>query len=107
VKIPLLSKTKNSGSQQSGSYVIVSAEELASLKDEVLFMLSGHKLDKKDFFGKSDPFFEIFKSTESGEYSLVHRSEVIFFLYFNQLLIYYLNTKMFRFLRPLSSTSAN
>lgn len=57
-------------------YLFVTAEELAALKDEVVLRFSGHKLDKKDFFGKSDPFLEIYKSTESGEYSLVHKTEV-------------------------------
>ncbi len=36
-----------------------------------------HGLDKKDFFGKSDPFVVISKSNESGEYVVVHKTEVI------------------------------
>merc|ERR1719410_301505 len=55
----------------------VHAEELTSNK-EVLFMnLTGVKLDKKDWFGKSDPFIEISRSTENNSYILVHRTEVI------------------------------
>ena len=61
-----------------GNAVIhVVAEEMTQNK-EVLFMkFSASKLDKKDFFGKSDPFIEIFRSTESNKYILVHRTEVI------------------------------
>lgn len=76
VKLPL---TQKSGRGEHGThlgYLFVTAEELASLKDEVVFKFSGHKLDKKDFFGKSDPFLEIYKSLESGEFSLVLKTEV-------------------------------
>lgn len=71
--------TQKSGRGEHGThlgYLFVTAEELASLKDEVVFKFSGHKLDKKDFFGKSDPFLEIYKSLESGEFSLVLKTEV-------------------------------
>lgn len=61
---------------EARSWLLVVAEELAALKDEVVLQFSGHKLDKKDFFGKSDPFLEIYKSTESNEFSLVHKTEV-------------------------------
>ncbi|XP_029001593.1 copine-3-like [Betta splendens] len=42
----------------------------------VIFDVAARKLDKKDFFGKSDPFLEIYKQTESG-WQLVHRTEVV------------------------------
>lgn len=57
--------------------LVISAEELSSSKEEVEFQLIAHNLDKKDFFGKSDPFALILKSTESGEYVVVHKTEVI------------------------------
>ncbi|KAF3703377.1 Copine-3 [Channa argus] len=34
------------------------------------------KLDKKDFFGKSDPFLEFYKQAETG-WQLAHRTEVV------------------------------
>lgn len=58
------------------SYLIINAEELALNNDEVVLQLGGINLDKKDWFGKSDPFIEIFKVMESGEHVLVHRTEV-------------------------------
>ncbi|KAL1130705.1 hypothetical protein AAG570_011946 [Ranatra chinensis] len=76
VKLPLCSQGTESGDTKHG-FLIVAAEELSSLKDEAIMTFSGQKLDKKDFFGKSDPFLEIFKATESGNYVLVHRTEVI------------------------------
>jgi len=45
-------------------------------RDEVILEMSGFKLDKKDFFGKSDPFLEIFKLTDTGNYTLVYKTEV-------------------------------
>ncbi|XP_071341819.1 copine-3-like isoform X1 [Trachinotus anak] len=38
--------------------------------------VAARKLDKKDFFGKSDPFLEFFKQTETG-WQLAHRTEVV------------------------------
>lgn len=71
----LLPKDTGYGEQNLG-YVQISAEELSSSKDEIIFKFSGHNLDRKDWFGRSDPFLEFYKSTESGIYSLIHRTEV-------------------------------
>lgn len=74
----LLPKEKSFGEQNLG-YIQISAEELSTSKDEVVLKFSGHNLDRKDWFGKSDPFLEFYKSNETGLYSLVHRTEVIKF----------------------------
>lgn len=75
MKLPLTHKTGESGGHHLG-FLFVTAEELATLKDEVILKFSGHKLDRKDWFGKSDPFLEFHKVMESGDYSLVHKTEV-------------------------------
>lgn len=58
-------------------YIQISAEELSSCKDEIIFKIHGRELDKKNWFGKSDPFLEIYKATENADYVLVHRTEEI------------------------------
>lgn len=58
------------------SYILISAEELSSNNDEVALQFKGQNLDKKDWFGKSDPFIEIYKTTESSDFVLVHKTEV-------------------------------
>ncbi|CAB4064868.1 Copine-8 [Lepeophtheirus salmonis] len=63
------------GSVNGGSLVLRS-EELVSCKDEVLLNLIGEKLDKKDFFGSSDPFLEFHRSSEDGTFDIVHRTEI-------------------------------
>lgn len=45
-------------------------------RDQVTLEMSGFKLDKKDFFGKSDPFLEIYKLTDTGNYTLVYKTDV-------------------------------
>lgn len=45
-------------------------------RDEVVLEMSGFKLDKKNFFGKSDPFLEIHKLTDTGNYTLVYKTDV-------------------------------
>ncbi|OXB81034.1 UNVERIFIED_CONTAM: hypothetical protein H355_004954 [Colinus virginianus] len=46
--------------------VIVTAEELGCCRDSVLMQFCANKLDKKDFFGKSDPFLVFHRSNEDG-----------------------------------------
>ncbi|CAH1784239.1 unnamed protein product [Owenia fusiformis] len=57
--------------------IIVRAEEVVDCKDEVTMHLSGSKLDKKDFFGKSDPFLVFYRVNEDMSYTIVHKTEVI------------------------------
>lgn len=76
VQLPLSQRGLGASGDQHGHMIIV-AEELAALKDEVIMQFSGTKLDKKDFFGKSDPFLVFYKSMESGDYIVVHKTEVI------------------------------
>uniref|UniRef100_A0A8D3E753 Copine-3 n=1 Tax=Scophthalmus maximus TaxID=52904 RepID=A0A8D3E753_SCOMX len=56
--------------------ITVSAGELSDNRI-ITLTLSGRKLDKKDFFGKSDPYLEFHKQGEDGKWMLVHRTEVI------------------------------
>lgn len=71
-----LQLTDRDGNLKS-SYLVITAEELGMDRDEVILEMSGFKLDKKDFFGKSDPFLEIFKLTDTGNYTLVYKTDVI------------------------------
>ncbi|XP_015370425.1 PREDICTED: copine-8-like, partial [Diuraphis noxia] len=71
-----LQLTDRDGNLKS-SYLVITAEELGMDRDEVILEMSGFKLDKKDFFGKSDPFLEIYKLTDTGNYTLVYKTDVI------------------------------
>ncbi|XP_043960704.1 LOW QUALITY PROTEIN: copine-3-like [Gambusia affinis] len=55
--------------------ITISAEEI---KDNrvAFFEMEARKLDNKDFFGKSDPYLELYKQTETG-WQLAHRTEVV------------------------------
>ncbi|XP_073229947.1 copine-8-like isoform X2 [Porites lutea] len=57
--------------------MIVTAEELSDCKDVVTLQFNGKKLDKKDFFGKSDPFLVFYRCNEDNSYTACHRTEVI------------------------------
>ena len=52
------------------------AEEIGGVKAKIKFSVQCQKLDKKDFFGKSDPYFEIRKIREGKHSVVVFRSEV-------------------------------
>uniref|UniRef100_A0A8C9UB09 Copine-2 n=1 Tax=Serinus canaria TaxID=9135 RepID=A0A8C9UB09_SERCA len=56
--------------------ITIAAQELSDNRVITLSM-AGRKLDKKDLFGKSDPFLEFHKPGEDGKWMLVHRTEVI------------------------------
>lgn len=48
--------------------------DFSELNVAVMFDVSGDKLDKKDTFGKSDPFLEILKpSSDGSSFVPVHR----------------------------------
>ncbi|OXB76080.1 UNVERIFIED_CONTAM: hypothetical protein H355_000179 [Colinus virginianus] len=55
--------------------VQIAAQELSDNRVITLSM-AGRKLDKKDLFGKSDPFLEFYKPGDDGKWMLVHRTEV-------------------------------
>ncbi|CAD6194525.1 unnamed protein product [Caenorhabditis auriculariae] len=59
--------------------VTVSADEddAGGAKEILQLRLRGEKLDKKDFFGKSDPFLNFYRRLDSGDRQLAHRTEVI------------------------------
>ncbi|XP_072291670.1 copine-8-like [Eucyclogobius newberryi] len=42
-----------------------------------MLQFCGNKLDKKDFFGKSDPFLVFFRSNEDGSFTICHKTEVV------------------------------
>ncbi|XP_038580168.1 copine-3-like isoform X1 [Micropterus salmoides] len=69
---PLVLKNKTPAGKGT---ITISAEEI---KDNrvVNFEAEARKLDNKDFFGKSDPYLEFYKQTETG-WQLAHRTEVV------------------------------
>ncbi|XP_062311847.1 copine-9-like, partial [Osmerus eperlanus] len=57
--------------------IIFSAEELSNCRDIATMQLCANKLDKKDFFGKSDPFLVFYRSNEDGTFTICHKTEVV------------------------------
>lgn len=70
-------KGPQGSSQGNWGSIIVRAEEVSSCKDLVTLHFKGTKLDKKDFFGKSDPFLVLSRCNEDNSYTVVHKTEVI------------------------------
>ncbi|NXF36036.1 CPNE2 protein, partial [Nyctibius bracteatus] len=56
--------------------ITIAAQELSDNR-VITLSVAGRKLDKKDLFGKSDPFLEFYKPGDDGKWMLVHRTEVI------------------------------
>ncbi|XP_077385711.1 copine-1-like isoform X3 [Festucalex cinctus] len=56
--------------------ITVTAEEIKDNR-AIQLELEAKNLDKKDTFGKSDPFLEFFKKGDDGKWQLVHRTEVV------------------------------
>jgi len=68
-KLDYFNKSLNRG------MLIISAEELSVNKEEVELQIVAHNLDKKSWFFNSSPFLVISKSTENGDYIVVHKTE--------------------------------
>ena len=56
-------------------FIHIRAEEVDGVNDLVHLQISSTNLDKKDWFGKSDPFLVISRSNEDGHYQPVFKSE--------------------------------
>ncbi|KTG31762.1 hypothetical protein cypCar_00005949 [Cyprinus carpio] len=56
--------------------ITITAQELSDNRI-ITLTLCGRKLDKKDFFGKSDPYLEFHKQGDDGKWMMVHRTESI------------------------------
>uniref|UniRef100_A0A3P9CQB6 Copine Vb n=1 Tax=Maylandia zebra TaxID=106582 RepID=A0A3P9CQB6_9CICH len=52
--------------------IILTAEELSNCRDSGTMQFCANKLDKKDFFGKSDPFMVFYRSNEDGTCCICH-----------------------------------
>ncbi|XP_078054066.1 copine-5 isoform X3 [Mustelus asterias] len=57
--------------------IILSVEELGNCRDVATMQFCANKLDKKDFFGKSDPFMVFYRSNEDGTFTICHKTEVV------------------------------
>jgi len=55
----------------------VDTEECSGARGTLHFSFRGVGLDKKDFWGKSDPYLEIWQANAQGTYTLVHKTETI------------------------------
>eukprot|EP00116_Pleurobrachia_bachei_P006358 sb/3466620/ len=57
--------------------ISVSAVEIGGSNEIVCLKFEGVGLDKKDFFGKSDPYFELGRENPDGTFATIYRSETI------------------------------
>ncbi|XP_064633695.1 copine-8-like isoform X2 [Lineus longissimus] len=57
--------------------ILVRAEEIGNCKEVAQVQFSAHKLDKKDFLGKSDPFLVFSRCNPDMSWTVVHKTEVI------------------------------
>uniref|UniRef100_A0A8C1YPV5 Copine Va n=2 Tax=Cyprinus carpio TaxID=7962 RepID=A0A8C1YPV5_CYPCA len=50
---------------------------LSTSQDCATMQFCANKLDKKDFFGRSDPFMVFYRSNEDGTFTICHKTEVV------------------------------
>lgn len=63
---------------QGGSGVLlVQGDEMSASKEVVTMNFTGSGLDKKDTFGKSDPFLIFYRCNDNSSYLPVHKTEFI------------------------------
>ena len=75
----LISKSESTnlleGSNQGS--IIIAARELKVEIETISVQLRAHNVDKMDFFGKSDPYFIVYKEEGSNNWVQVYKSEII------------------------------
>jgi hypothetical protein len=57
--------------------VTIRGEETSASKDLIKLTMRAEKLDKKDFFGKSDPYLEFYRLREDNSWIMTHKTEVV------------------------------
>ena len=57
--------------------ITIHAEEVVQNRNSLTLQFAGNNLDKKDMFGKSDPYLEFHRANQDGSYSLVHKTDYI------------------------------
>lgn len=57
--------------------ILLTVEEVLDCKRVIDMQWYAQKLDKKDWFGKSDPFLEFYRISEDNTYTAVFRTEVV------------------------------
>jgi hypothetical protein len=57
--------------------IIMKVEEMTTSKSKLKVQFRCENLDKKDFFGKSDPYLEFYRLREDGSWLKIHQTEVI------------------------------
>lgn len=62
---------------KGGGVLIIQGDELSASKEIITMNFVGIELDKKDLFGKSDPFLIFYRSNDNGSYLPVHKTEYI------------------------------
>uniref|UniRef100_A0A8C7VST9 Copine II n=1 Tax=Oncorhynchus mykiss TaxID=8022 RepID=A0A8C7VST9_ONCMY len=80
------SLTLANGKPAGKGTITITALELSDNR-VITLSLYGRKLDKKDFFGKSDPYLEFHKQGDDGKWMLVHRTEVSWKLLFTSVFV--------------------
>uniref|UniRef100_A0A914Z1J4 Copine-3 n=1 Tax=Panagrolaimus superbus TaxID=310955 RepID=A0A914Z1J4_9BILA len=64
-------------SLKTGSITIHAEEINEGQNESMIFVIHGKDLDKKDFFGKSDPFLSFYRPIAGDTKQLIHRTEVV------------------------------
>jgi hypothetical protein len=60
-----------------GGSLIIRGEEIKTSRHCFEFHFRGVKLDKKDFFGKSDPYLKLFRSIGESQWTEIHKTETV------------------------------
>ncbi|PRP79610.1 hypothetical protein PROFUN_12800 [Planoprotostelium fungivorum] len=68
---------KNTNNPKGSGFIHIRATEIGSKNSFARIVITGHNLDKKDVFGKSDPYLSFYRINAEGDHTLVHESEFI------------------------------
>lgn len=73
----LVAKGTSSLTLPGGGQLIVRVEQFNFSREAFEFSFQGHHLDKKDTFGKSDPYLVVYRHVHDNEWAEIYKSEVV------------------------------
>lgn len=73
----LIAKGTSSLALPGGGQLIVRVEQLSFSREAFEFHFRGHHLDKKDTFGKSDPYLVVYRHVNDNDWVEIYKSEVV------------------------------
>lgn len=74
---PFIAYLLKGAQNQTTGTIVVRSEEVKDSDTKLTLCCAGHEIEKKDMFGKSDPYLIFYRLLDDGKWLECHRTEKI------------------------------